>query len=372
MKTVIRRILMVSLFLSSIVIFKSYAGQEGNGGGGVNRHGKLMSFYSAGIRTINSGAQSKSSAPGLEELLNFIDHNEIYTRFDKSKLFSAITPAFNRNYYDIDKSWFTSKEKLRILEEYARVTGQPKEELVLYAVTDTVKRDTFLFPDFYKLPLHDQMAILYHEAQWILNPNEKYVNITNKEIAFQAYLEDPTNILRSIDLALSENYAKVMELAFNSDRNKQLYNDELKAFTFGDQKIPFTILGLAGSDFIQCAKKHVTSYEDYVPCQTLLIQFARKLHMSFPQSAFIYLWYKSAASFNIFYSYSNSPYSDQGYYSKEEVNNILTNNFFQLSSDVNDPTKAYLIIGPVEEEPNPFQSHSRSFQFTFIIKFKNK
>jgi len=369
MKTMTRRILTISLFLSSIGIFKLHAGQEGNGGGGVIRHGKLMSFYSAGIRTVNSGVQSKLSAPGLEELLNFIDHNEIYSRPDKSKLFLAITPAINRNYYDIDSSWFTEKEKARIIEEYVRVTGQPKEELVLYAVTDTLKRDTFLFPDFYKLPLNDQMAVLYHEAQWILNPNDNYTNIINKEIAFQAYLEDPTNILRSIDLALSEGYAKVMELAINSDRSKQLYNEELKGFTFGDQKIPFTVLGLAGNDFLQCSEKYVHYMTDYIPCQTLLLQHARKLHMDFSQSAFLYLWYKKASAFKIRYDYINPLASDQEPFSKEESVHIFESNPLHIVLE-SDNSAANLEVGPIKEERGLFKQ-GRYLKFTFRVGFKD-
>lgn len=237
-------------------------------------------------------------------------------------------------------------------------------------MTDTRKGDTFLYPDFYKLSLNDQMSILYHEAQWILNPKDNYKNIIDREFTFQAYLEDPTNINRAIDLAISENYAKVMELAINSDRDKQLYNEELKVFTFGEQRIPFTVRSLAGSDFMKCAmitQKPTQNNRDvfeleFKRCQALLLQHARKLHRDFPLSAFLYLWYKCASAFKISYYYDDIAIGEPDY-SYEEVKNILMNKTLFLRLEETQSDKADLRIEERKEKSSLFGNGYRVLFF---------
>ncbi len=72
----------------------------------------------------------------------------------------------DRTYYNVDPDHFDATLEERLKSEYSRITGQPMEQIVLFAVTDTAQKSTLLLPKFYQLTAAEQMAILFHEALW--------------------------------------------------------------------------------------------------------------------------------------------------------------------------------------------------------------
>jgi hypothetical protein len=190
----------------------SMGGQEGNGGAGVSRLGRYMTFYSAGLYTKTN----RETIPEIEKLIEFISSMTYLTGQTRGDLIAALTPNDSREYLQVTN--FDKKTKDRLLAEFHRVTGVEGSDLELFAVTDTNSKKTFLLPSFYELSEQDKMAILFHEAFWILHPKYTYAQVVAAEVSFQAALDRPTQLERQMELvSIAGSPADSLKLALNHD-----------------------------------------------------------------------------------------------------------------------------------------------------------
>lgn len=163
----------------------SFAGVDGNGGGGVNQNGVYKTFYSAGVYV---SPEEETAIPGAElytkTILSIAGQN-----VSTSKLLAAGLPIANRKFYKILENKMEPEVMNRLLSEYARIVNQPVANLAIFAITDINYGVTYLLPSFYKLSETEQAAILFHEAYWILNPRASYSNVVAAESSFQKFVE---------------------------------------------------------------------------------------------------------------------------------------------------------------------------------------
>lgn len=163
--------------------------EKGNGGGGVQRDGRYMTFHSAGLY-IENAEPTAEEVPQLEEILDFFNNTSYLTGPLKIKYIKALMQSDNRHYYKVKPETFTEEIRERLVDEYVRITEAKKEEIVLFAITDTENGNTYLLPEYYELSAVDQWAILFHEAYWIVNPAATYEDVVDAEVKFQAFVED--------------------------------------------------------------------------------------------------------------------------------------------------------------------------------------
>ena len=194
MKTFLKMISSACL-MAAIIPMNAHAGEPAKGGGGVFQNGKFMSFYSAGLYTEPSPVVM-TEVPNLNTLVNFLNQFDYLSAETKLKWINLILPSSSHQYYRAQNDKLSPEIQDRLLEEYARLTKQPKTSIRLFAITDTNSRVTFLLPDFYKLNALDQMGILVHEALWLVYPQSDYGFIVNSEMAIEAAIDQPTNIAR--------------------------------------------------------------------------------------------------------------------------------------------------------------------------------
>lgn len=256
-------------------------GQIGNGGGGVTRAGLVMTFYSANI-SINPKEKSVDEIPQLKETLDFFINTNLLTKKRTGEIVGALMPSETRSYYDVDQTHFSAKDEARLIAEYARVTGQPVANIVLFAVTDTKSKATILLPNFYKLKKKsEQMAILFHESLWLLNPQAKYESIIKTEVAFQAHIEDPQNpekIYNFIFLAGSKR--DLLKTAVQMDIIRGILTVD-GLLTDGPNRMQLTIRSLFENP------EHYFLTKDLIILQNERVITAYKLRKKFPNSMFL-------------------------------------------------------------------------------------
>ncbi len=225
-----------------MICASAHAGTESHGAGGLLRGGQYITFYSAGFYIEPQPASDQLQVPQLNDLIAFISSMEDMSAHSKTKLLQAIIPTPARQYFKVDESRFDATTRARLLDEYARLVNRDRGDLNLFAITDTVTRRTYLLPSFYALknPL-EQMAILFHEAYWILNPKLDYKTVVDAEMAFQAVLEKPKDTLRLLE------FMKYFSTA--ADRMKVAVSSDLRT-----QALPssFRLIDLLGKDFFEC------------------------------------------------------------------------------------------------------------------------
>lgn len=162
-------------------------GQSGNGGGGIIRNGDVMTFGSAKILVDRIDIKT---VPEIQLTSLAVLNHPLLSGTLKSDLLKAINPSASRQYRRVSEGEFTNSLLEKIKEEYKKIAKTETEVITLFAITDTSSKVTTLLPDFFRLTSIEKQAILFHEALWIVRPNENYQNIVEAEIAFQAYLED--------------------------------------------------------------------------------------------------------------------------------------------------------------------------------------
>jgi hypothetical protein len=187
--------------LPALAVEREGGHSEGNGGGGVIRDGRAMTFYSAGLVT-EMDEEDADAIPGLNELVQKLYKMPYFTKKNSVELITALRPTAERKYYRVMEKYFNSTTEARIREEYVRAMGITRPEVALFAITDSNTKTTYLLPGFYKLKPVEQMAILFHEAYWVRKPNSKYSEIISAEAKMQAYLEtgDPKKLLKLISV----------------------------------------------------------------------------------------------------------------------------------------------------------------------------
>ena len=179
----------------------------GNGGAGIHRDGRYMTFYTAGLY-VEPDEKTSADLSSLGALFKYVDGLKYLTDLAKIKLTSVIMPSADHRYFSVKEDKLDEKTKTRLLTEFTNVTGAQTDGLALFALTDTNAKQTFLLPSFFELSPHDQMTILFHESYWLLNPNSTYSEVVAAELAFQAALElpdDPMHVLHFLHYVGSIN-----------------------------------------------------------------------------------------------------------------------------------------------------------------------
>lgn len=222
---------------------------SGNGGGGIKRENQYMTFYSAGFYTQGQFLETHE-IPQLEEILDFFLKADLDDTIKRSYM-HALLPSRERKYLKVDADRFSQEVKDNLINEYTRVFSINSKDISLFAVTETKSKITYLFPEFFELSEKDQQAILFHEAYWILHPNATYQEVINKEIAFQASVENNSK-KRMLDFAheIGGN-ASIIQAAINHD----LKNNTLKGFIKNKDEI--NLKDLLGDDWVKCHQRNL-------------------------------------------------------------------------------------------------------------------
>jgi len=148
--------------------------------------------------------------------------------------------------------------------------------LGVFAITDIKTETTLLLPKFYELNEYEQMAILFHEAYWLMFPKSSYQKTINAEVTAQEYFETKDSLsglefLKAID-AFEESlfYSVEMDLANNS---------------LGDLISERTILAkdLLGIDFLTCLIRNELN-----SCRPFLTDHSYTYGLNYPDSLLLY------------------------------------------------------------------------------------
>jgi hypothetical protein len=204
-----KKLIFIVMMLNLSFVF---AHEKGNGGGGVNENGVYRTFYSAGV-IVNP--RPETEVPGAKLYLKTIN-SLVENGETASELISNALPMRDRLFYRVKEESMGKDLMDRLLEEYERVSGQPKNQLTIFAITDIAKKTTYLLPSFYKLSEVEQAAILFHEAFWIIRPESDYSEVIRAEMAFQEFVEKTKKGKASVKLPrlLGETMGK-RNIAFN-------------------------------------------------------------------------------------------------------------------------------------------------------------
>lgn len=233
---------------------QSWAGTDiQNGGGGLSINGNVATFFSAKIKIDPEPMEIFEDIHNLnKELFNLSVTSPI-----KFLLLSNTTPSFERKYFKATDS--NSQQTIEsIKEEYAKTTGIPSQEIVLFAITNVQDKTTLLLPDFFKLNATEKMAILFHESMWLSSKVNSLSEMLRLEYVFQQYLENksPKNIF---DL-----YLKLETIFQHPDLLlKAVAKSEIAIFN-KNPKAPFLTLNKVLSvDSINILSKYLMA--DYTP-----------------------------------------------------------------------------------------------------------
>lgn len=269
------------------------AHDKGNGGGGIYRNGRYMTFYSAGFYTEPLEATS-DEIPQLKELIHFFNTTPYLSELTKVKYAKALMRSKKRHFYKVKPESFTPEIRSRLIEEYGRITGAQKQEIALFAITDTNKGNTYVFPEYYSLSPVEQWAILFHEAYWIVNPDASYEQVVEAEISFQAYLENKKSaerLLRWIETVGTSG--DVLKASIEHDLN----NKTMKGLV-SNESILFH--KLVGKKWYQC---HMNGGKSQ--CLAFISTHLYSLTQKYPDSVFIELLYSKAVDNKIRYAWSS-------------------------------------------------------------------
>lgn len=260
-------------------------GVVGNGGGGVAIDGRYVTFYTAGLY-IEPQERTDQTVPNLQTLVSAIEKMKFLSSFTKAQLESTILPSPGHTYFAADASKFDATTQARLIAEYARVTNVPTERLVLFAITDTNARQTFLLPNFFQLSAMDQMAILFHESYWLMHPSATYDDVISAEIAFEAVLAKPDDGLRILDLIQHVGTPSDQLLyALQTDKSTAA----LKGLVNGKNQV--SLVALFGKDFLNCVaagdRHPFTDSQAQPACQTFVLVHFNQLQQKYPKSILI-------------------------------------------------------------------------------------
>jgi hypothetical protein len=241
MKKIIFSVLM--LFLSSLA-FAQGVHITGNGGGGIYKDGNFLTIGSAQI-SLPKEIKPETSIPGLALLEMTIECLDI-PDLHKARLMQAIIPTSYddmRNYFSVSDSAVSVADRRKIVQAYAKVLGNqvPAKDIVLFALTLSDKKMTYLLPEFYNLQQgYQQAAILFHEAEWVFNRNLSYVDVMRGEELMQTQLAlvqsevmdqqkqlhsnsiYDEDLFASLDLILEDHVSSFMGLAHSESRAQKL------------------------------------------------------------------------------------------------------------------------------------------------------
>jgi hypothetical protein len=282
-------ILPLSLSVSWLANAATIGGQEGNGGGGLRRNGIPVTFYSAGF-FVEPIRPEVEDIPQLGSLLDFFTNTDILSKLSRSKYTAALMPSTVRRYYKVEESSFNSTVRDRLVAEYSRVMKINSSEVTLFAITDIGTKTTYLLPEFYNLKPSEQVAILYHEAYWLVNPTVSYRNVIESEMAFQNFWENNKKIEKS--------YAWINSLPNNQDKLTAVMKIDLETGSIKDLISKGRYIQASvffGNDFLECKKKDSSEKA----CTDLFIGNVAQLARKYPKSLFFRFVYDKLATRNL-------------------------------------------------------------------------
>lgn len=275
-----------TIFLASSVLAQ---GQDGSGGGGPIKNGRYMTFHSAGLYTEPTSLK-QNQIPGLSEVSDLFAKTDLLRAETKVSFLNALTPTFNRSYYNINAATFTPEVRARILAEYKRVMPGISEQVTLYAITETKSKTTYLFPEFYRLNPFEQQAILFHEAYWIVNPKASYKNVIDAEISFQAYLENPNSIVHIKDwIQTIGTDGDLVKAAINYDLTRDTLNNLFYFNKKQGQKGLISSRALFGEEWYRCSSN----------CSGYALANLYVLTRQYPESMLLQVLYELISGFKM-------------------------------------------------------------------------
>lgn len=177
-------------FLILFIALTAFAGTElQDGGGGVFKQGRYMTYYTARI-PIKPAPASTLQIPGMSYLLEKLSALTVLDEA-KTQLLRATLPSGVREYHIVPAEALSPEVRKSIVAEYAKIFHCPESDVALFAVTDPLRNTTALFPEFFKLTETEQAAILFHESLWVSGKILTYQEVLDLEAAAQAYFETP-------------------------------------------------------------------------------------------------------------------------------------------------------------------------------------
>ena len=175
---------LITLF--TLVASVALGGNEGPGGGaGFKIENEYLTFGSAKVKIGEELPLKKIK--GIDLLLDTVDQMALPKK-TKYLLREAIFPSETRQYFPLEA--LSPKDQMELKKKFIDAIGkdQIKGEIVIYAITLGIK--TFLLPAFDKIKTESgKAAILFHEAEWVLDPSLKYQFVIDSEIKMQSFIE---------------------------------------------------------------------------------------------------------------------------------------------------------------------------------------
>ncbi len=181
-----------SLLIAILCTFttaKVFANEKGNGGGGIYRDGRYLTF--AGARLLIEPLD-ESEVAGLKSFLDWINGHPLLHPSAKLDLSSTLAIGQNRTYYKIKADQLSEKLRAELIAEYRRQLRdlQENDGLVVYAIT-TKQNETFLLPEYDLLHRSDEKAaweVLWHESHWIKAFDSSYKEVLRADAIFNKYV----------------------------------------------------------------------------------------------------------------------------------------------------------------------------------------
>src|SRR5688572_27367083 len=113
--------MMLLVFTLSVSSAYAAGDKQGNGGGGVRRGGRYMTFHTAGLYT-EPQPRTGLDLESLKALLDTVTSWPFLSASTQADLISAIQPSALRTYYAVETSRFSRATLKRLVAEFHRVT----------------------------------------------------------------------------------------------------------------------------------------------------------------------------------------------------------------------------------------------------------
>ncbi len=218
MKKLTKKLRLVLMLLCAMIFIlfsitpKLEAGEEVKGGPIIKRNGQILSVGSAKIN-LKPTPLTLEKIPGLEYLINVIQTKfNFLEEAQKNLLLMSIRPTRERKYFLIDEKALDEQKKQEILNEFKQyrkknnIKLQPNDKEDLAVITNKSAKETYILPNFNKLP-NDilRASLLFHEGLITIDPP------LSNQIIYDA-LYDMENWLRGTDkLPLFKTLSKIFD-----------------------------------------------------------------------------------------------------------------------------------------------------------------
>lgn len=275
-------------------------------GGGPVVRGKYSTIYSSGLYTPHLPLD-KQDIPGLGAIVEFFRGLDSLSFKTRNEYVAALSPSSARNYFAVDKGFFTKAVYERLVEDHKHANNY-YGDFELHAVTHIRSKTTFLLPSFFELSPTEQQAQLFHEAYWLVHPKKQLVDVNTAEAIFQAHLENRESLPRLRDFILTIGRpGDIMSWAMKTDRETEQLEQVIAYLCQGkgvhfnrssctrfQNRAAFPVLDIAilfGKDWRQCT---IDDFPIEV-CYQVLVNHLGELSERFSQSQLLWLFYNRAA-----------------------------------------------------------------------------